>query len=290
MILSEWLRNNTALLTASGITTPRLDAEVLLCDELKQTKAWLHAHPEYVLQGATLQRLIKVTERRSTNEPLAYIRGKAEFYGREFFVDARVLVPRPESEAMVELAKETLDLRSEIGDLLVIDVGTGSGCLAITAALELQMQKLEGGRRNIEVIATDISEEALQVARTNARVLKTSVSFLRGNLLEPLLQDPRSKIQDLVILANLPYVPTNYPINDAAKHEPKLALFAGTDGLDLYRKMFGQLSKIQDPRSKIQILTESLPFQHDELKKIAGTGGYRLTQEQDLIQAFQANK
>ena len=265
--VDSWLKANVGKLESAGIGTARLDCLVLLEDVTGKDRAWLLAHPNYEIDTPVIAKLREMIERRSNHEPLAYVRGKTEFYGREFIINQDVLEPRPESETMIDLLKK-LDLSA---GTIIADIGTGSGALAITAKLELP----EAG-----LIAVDIDRKCLDVARLNAKKLKADVEFLKGDLLKPL------KINTDVVLANLPYVPSNYKLNDAAMQEPKLAIFGGEDGLDIYRKMFAQIVNLSHiPKF---VLSESLPFQHTELAKIASSAGYNQTTEEDFIQAFTA--
>lgn len=268
MRVNDWLADAGQKLEAKGIGTSRLDSLVLLEDVLGKDRAWLLTHPETSLPKTKLTLLNQLLQRRAKHEPLAYIRGKTEFYGREFIVSADTLEPRPESETMIELLKNTV-FKVEPWKQL-IDVGTGSGALAITAKLELpKFQK---------VYATDISLPALKIARKNSQKYNAHINFYKGNLLEPLPQCPD------VIIANLPYIPDGQTINFAAMQEPKIAIFGGPDGLDLYRQLFTQLkTKGWQPTL---ILTESLPPQHPTLARIARDYGYSLHRKDDFIQAF----
>lgn len=263
----DWLAEATAELTDAGIGTARLDCLVMLEDVLKMDRSYILAMPDRQLSSAQLEKLSQLIKRRRTHEPLAYIRGKIEFYGREFKVDKRVLQPRPETETMIELAK-TLKLKPSP---VVVDIGTGSGCIAVTMKLE---------RPRWQVVATDIDQACLQVARMNAKKLKAEVSFKRGNLLAPL-----KNIQLDAVLANLPYVPDNFKVNEAVHKEPKQAVFGGGDGLNLYRQLFQQLGALKTPPGFV--LTESLPPQHRELRDIAKQAGYSLSQTDDFIQVFE---
>jgi len=211
--------------------------------------------------------LNKKVAQRCTHTPLAYLRGRVEFYGREFLVNDHVLVPRPESEAMIELLK-AVDYGS---DTHIYDIGTGSGCLAITAQLELPLSK---------VTAVDIDENCLKLAQKNAAHLGANITFIQSDLLQSVSIDS----DQAIILANLPYVPESYPINEAAKHEPALALFSGEDGLDHYRTLFSQVE--QSSKKPVCIITESLHDQHPKLVQIAARHGYLLAAEQDLAQCF----
>lgn len=283
MILNEWLHSQAKYLSGEGITTARLDCLVLLADELKKDKSWLLAHPETVLMVQSLKKLNKHVERRAGHEPLAYIRGKSEFYGREFMVTRDTLEPRPETETMIDLLKQSTKLHKltdqRVRPFEIVDVGTGSGCLAITARIELP---------DVEVVGVDISKKCLEIAKTNSRKLNADVKFHQGNLLETL---PNSKYQipksQFAILANLPYVPDEHTINQAAMFEPKIAIFGGPDGLDLYRQMFSQINELEI--KPCFIFTESLPFQHKELAQIAKNSGYKLKTSEDFIQVFVAD-
>lgn len=288
MNVNDWLLEKTGNLAKAGIPTARLDCLILLEDATEKNRSWLLAHPDHVLQGRFLQKLDKQVERRMKHEPLAYIRGKSEFYGREFKVNADTLQPRPETETMIELLKEFIQNQQnpsllEVRPLtdginarfLVVDVGTGSGCLAITAKLELP---------NAEVIGSDISPACLKIAKQNAIRLNAEVEFLHGDLLQP-LSPPTSHLLPSIILANLPYVPDGHTINQAAMFEPKIAIFGGSDGLDFYRRLFEQVAKL--PFKPKYILSESLPFQHAELAEIAVSKHYKLIKTTDFIQVFQ---
>jgi len=278
MRTETWLHQATAKLNKAGIATARLDCLVMLEDALGQDRSYLLAHPETPCQGRTLTRLNGWVGRRARHEPLAYIRGKTEFYGREFLVNPHTLEPRPETETMVELLKQLADSRQLTADSFhVVDVGTGSGAIAITIKLEMPDAK---------VIAIDISAECLKIARKNAKKHSVDITFLKADLLRPI---PSSifhlPTSTFAILANLPYVPDSHTVNEAAMYEPKLAIFGGSDGLDLYRKLFLQIdSLVVKPRF---ILTESLPFQHESLAQIAQQHGYDLRKINDFIQVYE---
>lgn len=265
MKLSDWLQTATKQLQAAGIQTARLDALVLLQDLLNKNSAQLLAEPDTPLTTEQVDELAKAVTRREKHEPLAYIRGKSEFYGREFIVNNDVLVPRPETETMIELfLKLPVDAQKT-----VVDVGTGSGAIAITVACELHQ---------VQVLATDISPGALKVARQNCIKHQATVDLQETNLLEGL-----ELHADATILANLPYVPENYVINQAASQEPAVALFAGPDGLDLYKELFEQL-KAREHRG--YLLTEALPAQHHHLAQLARSYNYALEDSHDFIQVF----
>lgn len=280
MKIKSWLNGADTKLQQAGIGTAWLDSLVLLADELSEDKSWILAHPEFELKPNQVKKLARKINRRAKHEPLAYIRGFSEFYGRKFKVNKNVLEPRPESEAMIDMLKR-LDLPKKT---VIADIGTGSGALAITAKLEVP---------EAEVIGVDIDPKCLTVARQNAKTLSAKVKFLKGDLLEPFEQATID-----VILANLPYVPRSLRINQSATMEPKLAIDGGSDGLDVYRRLFNQLTPPGTTRNRSDVsstgrtrwvkyvLTESLPPQHQNLADIAKSAGYKLSRTDDFIQLF----
>ncbi len=262
--VDSWLTRATARLSDAGIATARLDCLILLEDILGKDRAIILAHPEDTISAGKLARLNKEIVQRAEHLPLAYIRGKAAFFGREFSINRHVLVPRPETETMVELLlKLPLPAAPRIAD-----IGTGTGCIGITAKLELP---------KADVSLYDIDPHALKLAAKNARQLKAAVSCTTTDLLgaKPVVD---------VVLANLPYVPERYLINQAAEHEPKHAIFGGKDGLNMYRRFWAQLSALD--HAPLFVLTEALPTQHDEMQKLAKDAGYQLREAQDFIQVF----
>ena len=269
MTVKGWLEQAATKLKLMGIGSARLDALILLEDELGKDRAWILAHPETILQEPSLQKLNKKLVRRASHEPLAYIRGFSEFYGRKFKVNKRVLEPRPESEAMIELLKQLVDSKQLTVNSKIADIGTGSGALGITAALELH---------NHNVDLYDIDANCLAVAKHNAALHELHLHCHKRDLLN------RPVRTYDVILANLPYVPNRWKINEAAAMEPRIAIFGGKDGLDIYRRLFEQIKKLSwQPK---YIFTESLPPQHQKLVKIAQKTDYKLLKSQDFIQLF----
>jgi release factor glutamine methyltransferase len=213
----EALEAAVEAMVAAEIEEPRLDAELLLGEAMGQERAALVADPAAEVPPAAGRRFGETVRRRLRREPVAYILGRKGFRRLELAVDPRVLVPRPETELLVELA---LELRSE----RVLDVGTGSGAIALAVADELP---------DAEVAATDTSARALEVARANAERLGLAerVRFFEGTL-------PNEGNGFDLVLANLPYVaerdwPSLQP--EVTRYEPREALLAGSDGLDAYR-------------------------------------------------------
>lgn len=258
----------TETLKSHDIFTPRLDCLVLLGYVCKVKKAWLLANPDHALSDSQQTAFTSIITERSKNIPVAYLLGEKEFFGREFVVNKDVLVPRPETEDMVELALKLPQNQA----LKIIDIGTGSGAIAVTLAIE---------RPNWRINASDVSRAALNISQKNAKRYKVyeRIDFLNQDL----LKTDDSKYD--VVLANLPYVPINLTDKPDIAHEPPIALFAGADGLDAYRNLFDQLS--QRKFKPKHILTESLTDQHLQVSKLASASDYQLVQTLGLIQHFE---
>jgi release factor glutamine methyltransferase len=262
----RWPKAAEQELVQAGISTARLDALVLLEDVTGIDRAKLLAEPDQPISPAQEAKLKKLLALRLRHVPLAYVRGWTEFYGRKFVITPAVLEPRPESETMIDLLKSLADLPAEP---CIADVGTGSGALGITAKLELPKARVE---------LLEIDEKAVEVAKINVDLLTTGLATIQSDLLSETDTDFD------VLLCNLPYVPDGYHINTSALHEPKIAIFGGLDGLDLYRKLFKQ---VQERATRpLYILSEALPPQHPALATIALTQGYQLQQTDDFIQVF----
>jgi release factor glutamine methyltransferase len=226
-----WARQR---LEAAEIDSPALDAEVLLAHALGSERAVILAHPERTLTPAGAAQFRDLVERRAGREPLAYIIGHKEFYGLDFWVDRRVLVPRPETELLVERAVAWARARRPAGGLTIADVGTGSGAIAVAIAVTLGCQSRPPG--DVRIYALDCSLGALEVARRNAERHGVSdcVRLLAGDLLAP-LPEPAD-----LIVANLPYVAADELARlmpEVSRHEPRQALDGGPDGLELVRRL-----------------------------------------------------
>lgn len=206
-------RTVAALIAASGL--PAGEARALLAQQLRVARERLIAHPEHVIGESDAAAFRALAARRSAGEPLAYLLGMQEFYGRPFVVTPAVLIPRPETETLVELALERI---RALAAPRVLDLGTGSGCIAITVALE---------HHGADVTATDVAQSALDVACTNADQLGAHVRFHCGTWYQALPAEQRFDL----LLANPPYVAEGDPHLDALRHEPRLALTDGSDGL-----------------------------------------------------------
>lgn len=254
--IKDALYSASELLEQHKITSAHLDAEVILCFVLKKTKEFLYTYQEKFLSTTQTALFKKLIKRRAKRCPVAYITGRKEFFGLDFFVDKHVLIPRPETEFLVENTL-TACLRRQAAasqaksNLTIVDVGTGSGCVAVALAKNLPETK---------ICATDISEKAIQLARKNARHCGVNVNFRRGHLLTPL----KNKKIDIIV-ANLPYLPRNYR-HESIKREPRIALYAGKFGLELYEKLFQQIARLKY-RPEF-ILIEAGARQISSLKKI----------------------
>lgn len=263
---STWITEASKKLASAGIPSAQLDAQLLLAHALSKSREWMAAHGDEELSSDHLEQANQLLTRRADHEPLAYITGSKEFYGRTFHVDNNVLIPRPESEAIIDLLKSF----NRDDPCILYDIGTGSGCLAVTAKLE---------HPGCKVVGTDVSETALDVARENAQKLSADIEFITSDLL--------SKIQDLpsaIYLANLPYVPDGMITSPEITREPSLALFSDTDGLDHYRKFWAQVSKLSN--KPLAIIAESLEDQHPAMRELADDAGYAEQKVNDLAQLF----
>jgi len=204
-----------------------LDAQLLLAEVLGVSRAHVIAHPEKVLTTTQTTQIEQWVTRREAGEPIAYILGRRAFYDREFIVSPAVLIPRPETEHLLELALDYVKLHP---DAVCVDVGTGSGALAVTLAAHAPQAIVH---------AVDVSVDALAIANKNAANHQVDVQFHQGNLLQPLID---AGITVDLVMANLPYIATDEMRTLAvSKHEPHLALDGGPDGLDLFRELLRQV-------------------------------------------------
>ena len=224
LTIREALVGATGVLGQAGCDSPRLDAELLLAEALRVGRAQLVLDAASPLDRVAAERFAALVRRRVAREPVAYILGRKEFRYITLSVDPRVLIPRPETELLVEVG---LTLPAGVS---VVDVGTGSGAVALALRHE---------RSDLVVTGTDASEDALAVARHNAERLRLDVTFLRANLLDG-VPGPFD-----AVLANLPYVPEDAELApEITGHEPTAALYAGADGLDAIRMLVGMLGGV----------------------------------------------
>ena len=227
--LREFLRDTRSRLEEAGVLEPRLESEVMLTDVLGVPRHRLYAYQDDAIPEEAIASLEGVVERRLRREPLAYILGHREFYGVDLTVGPGVMVPRPETEMLVERSLLVCLERMDRPGLAVADVGTGSGGIAVSLAMHLP---------GVALYATDISAEALAVARVNVDKfgLGQRVTLLEGDMLEPL----GGRVD--VIVANLPYIPTARleELQPELAWEPRGALDGGEDGMALLRRLMGQ--------------------------------------------------
>lgn len=217
MTIETALNLATDRLHIANSTSARLDAEILLAFTLRVDRTWLHAHNNQELHAEEQTLFEHFITQRTQHYPIAYIVGQREFYGREFTVTPDVLIPRPETEALIEFV-----LNGDFFNPTILDVGTGSGAIAITLAAEMP---------NAIVTASDISPVALEVARKNAVALDANVAFVQSDLLTNIPG------QYTIIVANLPYVDRAWVVSPETKAEPELALFAEDNGLALIKQL-----------------------------------------------------
>jgi len=244
--VEELLRTGIERLRAAGSETPRLDAELLLGHAIGADRTVVVAHPEALVGDGAAERFEADLARRATGEPVAYIRGFKEFFGLAFAADPRALIPRPETERLVELAEAEV-MRRLTADprpagsppLRVADVGTGSGTIAVSLAVTLRKRRVSDG---VMILATDASGDALDLARENAvgHSVADTVRFAETDLLPP-VGDPFD-----LVLANLPYVRSGavetLPV--AASFEPREALDGGPDGLAAIGRLLARLPDV----------------------------------------------
>ena len=226
LAINSWLIAAANQLSKSDIASARLDAELILAHTLRKGRTYLHAHGDELLDARHQEIADARLALRLDHVPIAYIIGHKEFYGRRFKVTTATLIPRPESEDIITLTKQLLlPTAYHLPSTKLVDVGTGSGCLGITMKLELP---------ELNVTLIDISQQALNVARANAKLLQADVNFLRNNL----LTDYPFKVD--FIVANLPYVDPDWERSVETDYEPQEALFASNHGLGLIMQLIDQ--------------------------------------------------
>lgn len=228
--LIDILRRSTAFLARNGVESARLDAEVLLADVLEMDRIQLYVQYDRPLSQDELELYRDALKRRARRMPVAYVTGRKEFMSLDFAVDGRVLIPRPDTEVLVEAVCTRLAALG-IADPIVVDIGTGSGAVACAISREVP---------DARVLGTDISGDTLEVAAQNvARLgLEDRVSLARGDLFEPIAGTEFEHMD--VLVSNPPYVPSgDIPLlaPEISRYEPRLALDGGTDGLDFYRRI-----------------------------------------------------
>jgi release factor glutamine methyltransferase len=250
---------------ADSSESPRLDAEILLCRSIDMPRSYLFAHPEDELDAHALDRFEALLIRRTNGEPIAYLLGTREFWSREFMVSPATLVPRPETELLVDLALREIPPDE---DRRILDLGTGSGVIAISIAAQ---------RPRCDITATDNSAAALAIAKENARQAGLSnVSFHTGNWTQPIAGQ-----QFDFIVTNPPYVRETDDALDDLKHEPRAALVSGADGLDAIRLLCRDCGSISKPSAWLMI-EHGAEQQHDVAALFAANGWAQISCHNDL--------
>ncbi len=268
--ISQWLDHAASMLAQVGIPSARLDAEIILAHTLHKGRTFLHAHASDPVMDHSQTIADARLQLRLDRTPVAYIIGHKDFYGRPFRVTPATLIPRPESEMIITLLKE---LSSEaVSPLKLVDVGTGSGCLGITAKLELP---------NLDVTLLDISNHALQIAKENANSLGADVTTTTSDLLS------NYPFTASFIVANLPYVDPAWERSPETNHEPDLALFAKDKGLDLIKKLIHQSPSHLTADGAL--LLEADPRQHADIIETGKLSGFSSSMIRDFIVVLRRN-
>ena len=273
--VGELLNSGTARLRASGSESARLDTELLLGWAIGAGRTAVIAHPNAPVGADALATFEAAVTRREKGEPVAYLRGIKEFYGLAFAADRRALIPRPETEVLVEAAEREVARRltseprpAGTPSLRLVDVGTGSGAIAIALATLLRRRRM---LPEVTLLAVDSSAESLSLARENAvaHAVADAIAFVEADLL------PAGEAPFDLILANLPYIPSadvdRLPV--AASFEPRVALDGGPDGLDLVRRLLRALPSVLGPTGTalLEIGFDQGPAVEAEVAALTGT-------------------
>jgi len=258
------------------------DFEIIIAHVIQKPREFVLAHPEYTLNKNQELKIKNQIKRRIQGEPLAYITGHKEFYGYDFIVTKDTLIPRPETELLVEQVLQATKNRNQKTDshpkTVIVDVGTGSGCIITSLAKEIFRYTSQS--TDYKFIGIDISKNALEIAKRNTKNLgiEKNITFLCGNLLDTFLAHHSllTAHYSLILVANLPYVPSDYLKQKSTQetigltYEPKNALDGGEDGLDYYKKLIQQTRTLKQsfPDISIQSFYEIDPSQKDVITKL----------------------
>ena len=272
MTIESWLESSTKKLSAAGISSAPIDALALVSYVLKISPEQIRAYPETNLDNYQITQLNDLVNRRVNDEPLAYLINLKAFYESDFYIDSNVLIPRPESEVIIEFALKAIDNLPN-NKVLVADIGTGSGCLGISIKLK---------RQAIDMTLCDISPQALNVAQKNATSLKTKVNIAQGNLLSPWLET--SKKLDIIV-ANLPYVDKSWPRSKSTEYEPAISLFAPDNGLAIIKKLIVQT--IDALNNNGYLILEADTRQLDLIVEFASQYNLRLVEKTNFVLLLQ---
>ena len=265
--IKDWLDDATRQLAHAGISSARLDSELILAHTLRHNRTYLHGHDDEPISARDNEIATARVALRLDRVPIAYIIGHKEFYGRRFRVTTSTLIPRPESEVLIELLTQAIPNNTTLlaeKPLRFIDVGTGSGILGITAKLTYP---------ELDVTLSDISRHALKIAEQNAKLLAADVAILQSNLLTsyPFTAD--------IIIANLPYVDPEWERSPETDHEPADALFAAGNGKALIFELLGQTKNALATNG--HLILEADPEQHAAIITEAKKYGLLLKDQKD---------
>lgn len=267
MTIKEALFDAEHWLSMSGVSSSRLDAELLLGHVMEQDRVWLVAHDKEELNAETKQQFAIMVQKRTQRVPLVHLTHMREFYGLELKITADTLTPRVETEQMVEWAIKHAKKNGR-----VIDVGTGSGAIALGIAKN---------RPDLKIIGTEVSMPALEVARENAKSHDLPIAFVLSDLWEAI-----EGTFDAIV-TNLPYLrdDAQTDLMEEVKYEPDVALFGGEDGLDIYRRFLAKVPDFLVPKGFL--FTECDPWQHADLIDVASKYGLVPIEQGYFILGFQ---
>ncbi|MFZ2544804.1 MAG: peptide chain release factor N(5)-glutamine methyltransferase [Candidatus Saccharimonadales bacterium] len=274
MTIETWLTEATNVLKADNISSAKLDAELILSHTLRKQHTYLHAHGDQELDARHKDIADARIQLRLDHTPVAYIVGHKEFYGHRFKTTPTALIPRPESEVIIELLTDIIPKNSSLipTTLRLIDVGTGTGCLGISAKLEWP---------ELDVTLIDISRHALNLAKENAELLHAEVNLVKADLLHGFVDNVD------IIIANLPYVDKSWDVSPDTYTEPDQALYAPDGGLALIKQLITQ-STLVLPHGG-HLLLESDIRQQEAIIAFAKDNGFKLEIVKDLITQFIKN-
>ncbi len=271
MIIGDWLQKATETLKQAEIRSARLDAELILSHTLRKPRTYLHAHGEDTLDARQEEIANARLQLRLDYTPIAYIVGHKEFYGRRFITTPAALIPRPETEALIDLfattVPQTLPLIKD--KRRIVDVGTGTGAIGITVKKEWP---------DFDVTLTDTSSHALQLACKNASKLQADVNYFQGDLLHGYAAPVDT------IIANLPYVNKSWEVSPEVHLEPELALYAHDNGLALIRRLIAQAAHLLVPGGAL--ILESDERQHAQIIQDTARHGFTHQATQGLAQLY----
>ncbi len=271
--INAWLNSAKNQLIINNIPSPVLDSELILAHAYNKSRTYLHANNELEIPHDISSIADKNIKKRSNHMPIAYITGHKEFYGRDFIITSDTLIPRPESETIIDVLKQIPTSHFPIPNPQLVDVGTGSGCLGITIKKELP---------NMSVTLSDISDPALQIAQINADNNSAVVKIINSDLLKNIDMIPN------IIVANLPYVDKSWQRSPETNYEPSLALFAQDGGMQIIKRLIDQANNKLAPNG--YLIIEADPEQHEQLINYSEKKSFKLIESIGYIITLQITK